>query len=166
MSLESSDQIMPFLPRPEHYPQLGFEDSPPILTLREHEMFRVDRDEQRTWYNLAGYTLEVNEYQVEPERKGSLRTVPLEEESDEEAPQPLRVEVSEFDQEDFAGEVSSIAGLTEGEQEILWWILEGNRVGDSGYMARCGTALGRKPVSVEKSWNKAKAKLVEHWAAN
>lgn len=129
------------------------------------------------WYAKAGYSIEPNEYQVIPEGKGTtisdigtsspVKTVPLPEDYELEDPnwQPVvREDLPEDAQEDLSMDIAIEAGLSPREYDTVWWVLEGNRVLGTDYLASMAEALALPRTAVEKSWASARKKLRASWA--
>lgn len=140
------------------------------------------------WYSLAGYTVEYDEYSIEPEHKGftevdgvkrvfRVLSLDLEYEGDEGEESTLWDQVDRADEwydtlpVDFDQELAFIgrkAGLTRKELAAVAWVMDGNPIVDSEYNApyteQLALAIDSTRDGARMAWKRASAKVREAWS--
>jgi hypothetical protein len=139
------------------------------------------------WYAQAGYTVEFDEYSIEPERKGEavkegrrlvfrVISLDLEYEDDEGRESTLWDQVDRADEwydtlpEDFDPDLARIgrkAGLTKKELAAVAWVMEGNTIVsteyNTHYTERLAEAIGSTREGARKAWTRARSKITDAW---
>lgn len=135
------------------------------------------------WYAQAGYTVEFDEYSIEPEHKGFAEvdgvkrvfrvvSLDLEFEDDEGRESTLWDQVDRADEwydslpEDFDQDLARIGrkgGLTKGELAAVAWVMEGNPAVETDYSSSMGEALGVSSQAAKQAWYRARTKLRNAW---